>query len=518
MKLSRNFTGLTRGKAAAWGAGLLCGAAAAALLTSPLNVFSANAKPLVVETPKGAPMSFADLIESVSPAVVSVQVVTEIEDEEAFKDIFERFRGLPGFEDFMERHGQDADPGDEEEKQRRREGRSLGSGFFISPQGYIVTNNHVVEKATEVTVSLSDGEELECEIIGTDPATDLAVLKVKKPGAYPYVNFSDKKTPRVGDWVVAVGNPFGLGGTATAGIVSAAGRELGGNYNDFIQIDASINRGNSGGPTFDLDGNVIGVNTAIFSPSGGSVGIGFAIEAKAAKQIVDILIRDGKVTRGWLGVSIQNLSEEAAEAIDMKDAKGALVADVQQGSPAETAGIKPWDVILSVNGNQVDNSRQLTQLVGSLLAGSNNEFEVFRDGKIKNINVTVGVRPDDPDAAFNRSGPDEPKPGATPSKPQGEALFGLTLTPLTAQMREALGLDKDEKGLLVSDMKATSAWADAGIEEGDALLEAQGTTLGGLTDLQNVVSKAKSQGKANILVAVRKGRSTLFLPVKIADF
>ena len=280
------------------------------------QIFSpeAGAQPIQIEAPRGAPLSFADLIEQVEPAVVSVNVTTEREVGRMadMQEFFEQFRGMPGLDEFMEQRRQE-----EEEEPETREGRSLGSGFFISKDGYIVTNNHGVEGATAIQVVLKDGTELDAELVGTDAQTDLAVLRVTEPGEYRFVSFGDSHTMRKGDWVVALGNPFGLGGTATAGILSADGREIGPDspYTDFLQIDASINRGNSGGPTFDLNGNVIGVNTAIFSPSGGSVGIGFSIPAAIAAPVIAQLREFGHTRRGWLGVRIQNVTDEIAHGV-----------------------------------------------------------------------------------------------------------------------------------------------------------------------------------------------------------
>ncbi len=368
--------------------GIAAGLMAALAMGSAMAPLAAAQKPIAVTPPAGAPMSFADLIERVSPAVVSVQVTTEVKVADR-NSAFNPFRGLPGFDEYEDQFGEDKK--EEGAPEKDQEGNALGSGFFISPQGYIVTNNHVVENAREVTVTLKNGDQLEAEIVGTDEQTDLAVLKVKKSGSYPFVEFATRAKPRVGDWVVAVGNPFGLGGTATAGIVSADGRELlGGNYNDFIQIDAPINRGNSGGPTFNLNGEVIGVNTAIFSDTGGgSVGIGFAIEASAAKKIADTLIKDGKVVRGWLGVEIQSMTDRYAEALSLKNAKGAIVRTVTAGGPAESSGIKRSDIIIAVNGEEVKDSRDLTQRVGGLLAGSRNNFRIIREGKEQTVLVTV---------------------------------------------------------------------------------------------------------------------------------
>ena len=491
------------------GAGVLSGVVASALVISPVATSTAGAEPIAIQAPFGAPMSFADLIDRVSPAVVSVQVTTHVDASDQYAEMFERFRGLPGFEDFLDRHG-----GDDEED-RSREGRSLGSGFFISSDGHIVTNNHVIENAAEIIVTMSNGDELEAELIGADPETDLAVLKVTRPNNYDYVAFNVENRPRVGDWVVAVGNPFGLAQTATAGIVSADGRELGGNYNDFIQIDASINQGNSGGPTFDLNGNVIGVNTQIISPTGGSVGIGFAIEAKAAKQITDILIRDGKVTRGWLGVTIQTVDDEAAEAYGLgNDTRGAFVTEVTSGSPAEDAGIKRSDIILEVNGAKVKSSRDLTQRVGSLIAGSENEFVVYRDGGTQTINVTVGIRPTNVNDVLGRD--EDEGDSVSPNRRSGESYYGMSLTRVDPDTIRALGLKSDDKGLVVQRIDRDSAFADAGLLQGDVILEAQGEILENPADLETAVNEATAKGRENLLLAIRRGRNTAFITVEIA--
>ena len=501
------------------GAGALGGVLAGAFALSPMATPPADAQPIVIQQPAGAPMSFADLIEQVSPAVVSVQVVTEVDAQEQYGELFDRFRGIPGFEDFLERHG---DP--DEEENSPREGRSLGSGFFISAEGHIVTNNHVVEDATEVTVTMNNGDELEAELIGTDPETDLAVLKVKQSGPYKYVSFNTDARPRVGDWVVAVGNPFGLGGTATAGIVSADGRELGGNYNDFIQIDASINRGNSGGPTFDLSGRVIGVNTQIISPTGGSVGIGFAIEAASAKLITDKLITDGKVSRGWLGVTIQNVTPEAAEALGLTEERGAQVAEVVPGGPADKAGLERSDIILAVNGADVDTSRELTQEVGGLLAGTTNAFKVYRDGGVKMISVTVGERPTDLASIGNLEEDDselspEDQSGSKSknSSTKDDYVFGMGLKPVDETARKSLGLSAEDAGLYVESIERHSVLADAGIEQGDVILEAQGDRMVEPADLEEVVAAAEKAGRQNLLMAIRKGRQTGFITVDLEE-
>ncbi len=489
---------------------------AAGGLAAPVQ--SQTPRPIAVTPPAGAPMSFADLIDKVSPAVVSVEVTTEMQSSRMARQ-FNPFRGLPGFDEYEERFG-----GEEGENvpgpETNEFGRSLGSGFFISSDGYIVTNNHVVENAREITVSLKGGDEYEAELVGTDPQTDLAVLKVKRRGVYPYVQFALKSKPRVGDWVVAVGNPFGLGGTATAGIVSADGRELsGGVYNNFIQVDAPINRGNSGGPTFNLTGEVIGVNTAIFSETGGSVGIGFAIEATVAKQITDTLIKDGKVVRGWLGVEIQNLDSRFAEALGQAGLKGAVVSKVTSGGPAEQGGIRREDIIVAVNGDKIENNRQLTQRVGSLIAGSRNSFKVIRSGKEETVWVTVRARAENlgelaPNPARDKF--EAPKAG-----PNDVKVLGGSVRPLLPAEFSKFALAAGDTGLLVVSTERNGALAEAQISAGDVLLTANSKKLSSVKDLEDVIAKAKADGKEDIIVLVGCGNrekcqdSTLLHPVKI---
>ncbi len=490
--------------------------AAVALAASPA-VHAQSNRAITVSPPAGAPMSFADLVDQVSPAVVSIEVVTEI-DTSRLAQRLSPFRGLPGFDDFEEEQN-----GEDEESprpERNREGRSLGSGFFITSDGYVVTNHHVIENAREVVVVLDNGDELEAEIVGSDQDTDLAVLKVKRSGSYPHVNFITNNKPRVGDWVVAVGNPFGLGGTATAGIVSADGRTLDGvTYNDFIQVDASINRGNSGGPTFNLNGEVIGVNTAIFSETGGSVGIGFAIQASMAQKITDALIKDGKVTRGWLGVEIQSLNPRVVEAYGLTTEKGAVVSRVTDGGPAAASGIKREDIIIAVNDEEVTDQRDLTRKVGSLLAGSRNSFKLIRNGQEQTIWVTVAER----DAAINTAlDADGELEFVQPQEMDSDvSVLGGTVRAFGAEETERFAYADEEAGLLVVTLEDDGALVEAGVRVGDALLTANGTDLATPADLQRIISEAESAGKEDIVMLVgfcnRQfcGERALLLPVKI---
>ena len=493
--------------------GILLGSAAmGALLVGPQFSQLAEADPIKIETPRGAPLSFADLIESVSPAVVSVNVrgEREVDDNGSSERLLERFRGVPGLEDFLEERRRE----EEEDGPATRETRALGSGFFISADGLAVTNNHVIDGATEIQLVMTDGTELDAELIGTDPETDLAVVKVINGGTFEYVEFEKSDDVRVGDWVVALGNPFGLGNTATAGIVSADGRDITGSvYTDFLQIDASINQGNSGGPTFDLKGRVIGVNTQILSPTGGSVGIGFAIPADLVVTITDELIKNGEVKRGWLGVSIGDFRPEFAEALDVKDGKGALVADVTQGSPADDAGIKRSDVIIELNGAEIEDANELTRRVAKLIVDSENDFVVLRRGERRLIKVTVGERPKNLTAGTVQTEiPEEDEE----KKEEGESVLGVSLSELDEEARKALGLKDSEKGLIVNDVERSSPFARV-MTAGFALLEVNGQPMESVEDLERVIDTARRAGKEQVLVTVRSVRGTNFATVDISE-
>ncbi|MEO0881507.1 MAG: trypsin-like peptidase domain-containing protein [Pseudomonadota bacterium] len=495
---------------------LMGGVVVGALTLGPQWAPTADADPIIIEAPGGAPLSFADLVEQVSPAVVSINVrgEQEVRDNAGIDRFLEQFRDMPGFEEFMRRRREELEENDD---RRTRETRALGSGFFISAEGHAVTNNHVIAGANEIQLVLSDGREFEAELVGTDPSTDLAVVKVIEPEFdFPYVEFERSNNIRVGDWVVAVGNPFGLGGTATAGIISADGRNLGAGsqYTDFLQIDASINRGNSGGPTFDLTGRVIGVNTAIFSPTGGSVGIGFAIPADLAIRITDELIANGRVSRGWLGVSIQDFTPEFAESVGMDGARGAIVSELVDDGPAEASGIERGDVIIEVNGDTVVDATSVTRKVGNLIAGSTNTFVVLRDGERVDVNVKVGERPDDPTALTNapESGEREEEEEDVETGP-----LGVALKPLDDDTRTALGLDDDEEGLLIVDVETDSPLAETGLRPGTAILEVNGRTVGSVSDFNNAVEAARRADKEQVLVAAVVNGRTIFGTIDISE-
>jgi serine protease Do len=432
---------------------------------------------------------FAELVDRVMPAVISVEVkyanAADSEGEAAPRQQqFEEF-----FNQFPQFRGQ-LPPG--MENQHPRGGAALGSGFVISADGYAVTNNHVVQGADEVSVKIQGGAELKAEVIGTDPKTDLALIKIKSDKPFQFVKFAE--TPaRVGDWVMAVGNPFGLGGTVTTGIVSARGRDIGsGPYDDFLQIDASINRGNSGGPAFNLEGEVIGVNTAIFSPSGGSVGIGFAIPAAITQDVVASLKDSGTVTRGWLGVQIQPVTEEIAESLGLADAKGAIVSDVTEESPALEAGFKPGDTILKADGDEISDARDLAKKVARIAPGKSISVDIIRDGKPMTVAVKIGTMPADMRMASK----------GEKSEPTNLSALGLKLGPA-----------EDGGGVRIVEVTPNSIAEQQGLKPGDVILEVAGNEVDGPSDVKQALKEA---GKSRVLMLVRSGENQRFLALPLA--
>ncbi|WP_291844048.1 Do family serine endopeptidase [Maricaulis sp.] len=482
--------------------------AAGTLLDSPMgeaHAFqTAGQPPLAAAVPSGAPMSFADLIESVSPSVVTVQVSGSVDMARLGGDGPDMENLPPQMREWLERQfgGQTPQP------QPRQ---SLGSGFFISADGYLVTNNHVVANADEITIGTSDGEEYPARVIGTDPQTDLALLKIDSDIVFPFVQLEENPSYRVGDWVVAVGNPFGLGGTATAGIISAIGRPIGNStYNDFIQVDAPINRGNSGGPTFDLNGNVIGVNSQIFSPTGGNVGIGFAIPSDVAARIIADLREDGRVARGWLGVSIQNVTDDIAEALGLEETRGAIISSIVQGGPADQAGFEREDVVLEINGEEVDGSRDLTRRVGNIQAGEEVRFLVLRDGRERTVRARLGDRPGEQELASMNT-LDQDAPRAT--------VFGMSMAPLEDEDREVRGLAPNVEGVVVDEVESGSEAARKGILTGDIILEAGGNPVDSVETLRAIADEAREDGRSAILLLVegRGGQRYVALQLGEAD-
>jgi len=377
-----------------------------------------------------------------------------------------------------------------------------GSGFFISADGYAVTNNHVVDKAQTVEITTDDGKTYSAKVIGADPRTDLALIKVDGRNDFPFVKLADR-TPRVGDWVVAVGNPFGLGGTVTAGIVSARGRDIGaGPYDDFVQIDAPVNKGNSGGPTFDMDGNVIGVNTAIFSPSGGSVGIAFDIPADTVRSVVAQLKDKGVVSRGWIGVHIQPVTAEIAESLGLKASEGALVAEPQADSPAAKAGIEAGDVITAVNGHAVKDARDLARQIGAMAPGSTAKLTAWRKGEEKSFSLTLGELPKEREAAL-----------AGPQSRSGDAdipTLGLMLAP-AGQVAGS-----GSEGVVVTEVDPNGLASEHGFKTGDVILDVGGKKVASASDVRNAMVEAKKDGKRSVLMRLKSQDATRFVAIPVA--
>jgi serine protease Do len=427
----------------------------------------------------------------VSPAVVSIQVRQRPDAARPGPN----FEGLPpGFEEFF-RRGPGSAP--------REAPTSLGSGFIIDQNGIVVTNHHVVAGAEEIIVRTSDGEERQADLVGSDQPTDIAVLRIRGGGRFRFVSFDDARDVRVGDWVVAVGNPFGLDGTATAGIVSAMGRRnfVDSAYVDFIQIDAPINRGNSGGPTFDLRGRVIGVNSAIFSPTGGNVGIGFAIPAEVASRIVGQLVDRGSVTRGWLGVQVQAIDDDIARSLGLQDAQGALVGSVVPDSPAAAAGLQSGDLILTFEGQRLTDSRDLTRRVGDFPVGRNARLEVLRNGERRQVSVRLRARPSDEQLLASAQQPNQ-GPNVTAPPPPAEAApaaLGLSVRPITPEDRQRFELAADAAGLVVLSVQPNSDLSRKGVRPGDVITRADNRAIATPADLAAAVDAAQRAGRPVLL-------------------
>ena len=494
----------------AWSGGGVPAVAETAAPAVPAVVASSVA-PLMVSSGIGAAGTFADIVERVSPAVVSIRAkVTSPAQPDISEEDLESLP--PGLRDYFERFRKGGP-----DRQRNR-GEVQGSGFVVESNGLMITNNHVVANATEIEVSFSDSKKYKAKIIGRDEATDIAVLKIEGGKNFPTVSFGDDARVRVGDWVLAVGNPFGLGGTVTAGIVSARGRvDVGGaQFTDFIQIDASINRGNSGGPTFDLSGRVIGMNTAIFSPSGGSVGIGFAIPSSTIQRIVSDLKRTGSVTRGWLGVQIQSLTDDAAASLGLPNTNGAIVAQVIEGSPAEKAGFRTGDVVIRMDGVPVKDNRDLSRRVAGLQVNQNARFVVWRENREAQISVTVAKRPD-PKTLASRGGADGGDEGA--ARPGGGAkvsALGLDLATITPALRSELRLDPGAEGVVITDIDPDSDAAEQGLQPGDRIIQASGKEVRSVSDVTSAVASAKSLKRPSVLLFVERGKNQrVFVAIKL---
>ena len=453
---------------------------------------------------KTAPESFADLAAQLLPSVVNISTTQVIEGRSGMElpklppgSPFEDF-----FKDFFDRN---------QPQGRSRKATSLGSGFIIRDGNYVVTNNHVIQDADEITVILHDNTRLKAELVGRDQKTDLAVLKVKpKNGKLTAVKFGDSTVARVGDWIMAIGNPFGLGGTVTAGIISARGRDINsGPYDDFIQTDASINRGNSGGPMFNLKGQVIGINTAIFSPSGGSVGIGFAIPSSVAESVISQLIKHGEVKRGWLGVNIQTVTEEIAETLGLKNPAGALVANVIPDGPAEKAKVQKGDVILKFNGKKVDKMRSLPRIVADTEVGKSVPIEIWRNNKMISLEAKVEEL-DDATEVASRTTSDKQK-----GKESLVKKLGLKLSSITPGLRDKYSLDKDAKGVIVIKVEADGPAAEKGIRPGDVIVEISQQEASGPSDVAEKVAEAEKAGRKSVLLLLEGQSGLRFVAIRI---
>jgi serine protease Do len=491
-------------------ASVVAGLGAAAYgLTPPsgnFNLFSSPAFAQVnnevskVQTPVG----FADIVERVKPSVISVKVRIKEKTADAGDDdspfqpgspmerFFRRFGGPDGLPPGLRGRGHGVMMGQ-------------GSGFFISPDGYAVTNNHVVEGADKVEVTTDAGKTYTAKVIGTDPRTDLALIKVEGGSDFPFAKLSTGKA-RIGDWVLAVGNPFGLGGTVTAGIVSANGRDIGnGPYDDFIQIDAPVNKGNSGGPAFDMQGNVIGVNTAIYSPSGGSVGIAFSIPAATVQNVVAQLKDKGTVSRGWIGVQIQPVTQDIADSLGLKKAEGALVAEPQSDGPAAKAGIESGDVIKAVNGQTIKDARELARTIGGFAPGNSIKLDVLHKGQDKTVSLTLAKMPSEKEAKADFDHGDH---GGSRGSDVGR--LGLTVAPAAS----VAGAGKE--GVVVTDVDPNSAAAERGFKEGDVILEVAGKSVANPGEVREAIKSAQADNKNSVLMRIRSGGSSRFVAVPLA--
>lgn len=489
-----------RSRGAIVGLGMLAVAGAASVLypsghSSLMTSGSAAAAEAIAPSAAGMP-SFANLVDQLKPAVVSVYVDAEVNNVAA--RFGQERQGPEGrgenspFERFFRQFGQP-------EAQAQRV-HAQGSGFFISADGYVLTNNHVVDHAKRVQIKTVEGKTLDAKVVGTDSKTDVALLKVDG-GSFPFVKFASAR-PRVGDWVLAMGNPFGLGGTVTAGIVSASGRDIGsGPYDDFLQIDAAVNKGNSGGPTFNLQGEVVGINTAIYSPSGGSVGIAFDIPADTARSVAEQLKTKGVVSRGWIGVMVQPVTAEIADSLGLKEAKGALVDDVQSDGPAAKAGLRSGDLVVSVGGAEIKDARDLARKIAEIAPGKTLDLKIRRGGADQSISVTAATFPNE--QANASGGSNQPGTG------QNEPKLGLYLAP--ASEVEGAG----SQGVVVMGVDPNSVAAEKGLQQGDVILDAGGKTVTAPTDLSAAVSEARKAGKRSILMRVRTAENSRYVALPL---
>ena len=506
---------------------VLAAPAPAAAVSAPATGPAPGPMPGGIVPVPDAPPSFATLVSRLLPAVVNVSSTSEVASNNALPEMpnfppgspFEQF-----FKDFMNRHrGQGGGQGDngngdngggDNGQPPEQQMQSLGSGFIIDPSGLIVTNNHVIEGAETITVTLQDNTVLKAKVIGRDTTGDIALLKVEAKHPLPYVAFGDSADSKVGDWVLAIGNPFGLGGTVTAGIVSARGRDIQqGPYDDFIQTDAAINRGNSGGPLFNMQGQVIGINTAIYSPSGGSIGIGFAIPANMAKEDVAQLRQYGHPRRGWLGVRIQDVTPDIAESLGLPKAEGALVAGVNNDGPADRAHIRNGDVILDFNGEPVKEMHVLPRIVAEAAVGEKVPVKLWRDGHEVTVQAVLAEKPDDKQLAAAKTPPAPP----APPKTTAVAELGLTIAPITDETRGKFHLQATQKGVVITAVAQGSAAADRGIQPGDVILEVQQQEVHVPADVTARLADVRKDGRKAALVLIQRSDQMQWVPLSLTE-
>jgi serine protease Do len=470
------------------------------LIAASLALLLAGAPPLVTSSLARGPDSVADVAEGLQDSVVNISTT------QTLKGTAENAPGGPGpkgspfeefFDDFFD---------DEDSEGLPRKVSSLGSGFVIDPSGLVVTNNHVIEGADEIIINFTDGTKLKVtKILGHDPKTDLALLKVEPKKPLKAVTFGDSGKMRVGDWVMAIGNPFGLGGSVTVGIISATKRDINaGPYDDFLQTDAAINRGNSGGPLFDMDGHVIGVNTAIISPTGGSIGIGFAVPSNSAVQVIDQLKQYGETRRGWLGVQVQNVTEEIATGLGLQEPKGALVAKVSPDSPAAAAGLQPSDVILTFDGQPIENMRSLPRAVAATSIGKSVAVELLRKGQHLDLTVTVGRLPEGEEAEDAVKSEDAPVP-----EPEREDLLGLSIAPLTDELRERYKIGRAIEGVVITEVKPNSPAAQKNVKPGDVIVEVTQEKVKQPQDVKSRLLAVKKSGRRSVLLLLSDTKGEL---------
>lgn len=479
------------------------------------------AAPLVTPPPavaRGAPESFADLVERLLPSVVNIQTSQTVQarGDRQGPDGMPQFPPGAPFEEFFREFFDRQQRGGERQPQRPRRAQSLGSGFIVeysNGEGYIVTNNHVIDGADEVNVVLTDNTTLRAEVVGRDQRTDIALLRVKTEKRLQPVRFGNSETLRIGDWVVAIGNPFGLGGTVTAGIVSARGRDIRiGPYDDFIQTDAAINRGNSGGPLFNMAGEVVGINTAIFSPTGGSIGIGFAIPSNIATNVVAQLREFGRTRRGWLGVRIQQVTEEIAESVGLPDGpRGALVAGVNEGGPADRARLQNGDIVLRFDGHEIREMRTLPRVVAETPIGKQVPVVVWRAGRELTLTATVGELPEDTQQAAATPGPQDR--GGRPVELPG---IGMRVASITPELRERFGLSAEAKGVVVVEVLPNSPAAERGIRAGDVVVEVQQEAVSTPAEVQQRIDRARQAGRRNVLMLIESQQGLRWVPLPAA--